>query len=56
MRIPILRLLIANRIKKAVRYLGELEPYGKVWRTGANEATEITLTDRIKFGGKALDA
>lgn len=34
----------------------ELVPYGKVWRLGANEATEITLTDEIKIGGKNLKA
>jgi len=30
--------------KKGRTIFGELVPYGKVWRTGANEATEITLT------------
>ena len=34
----------------------ELVPYGKVWRLGANEATEITLTNDIKIGGKSLEA
>ena len=34
----------------------ELVPYGKVWRLGANEATEITLTNDIKIGGKKLEA
>ena len=33
---------------------GKLVPYGEVWRTGANEATEITLTQKIKIGGKTL--
>ena len=33
-----------------------LEPYGKVWRTGANQATEITLLKDGKFGGKAVKA
>lgn len=33
---------------------GEMEPYGKVWRTGANEATEITFTKDIKLSGKTL--
>lgn len=32
----------------------ELAPYGKVWRLGANEATEITTTKNIKVGGKTL--
>jgi len=30
---------------------GGLEPYGKVWRTGANSATKITLSTPVKFGG-----
>lgn len=33
---------------------GNLVPFGKVWRTGANEATEITLTEDIKIGGNLL--
>lgn len=35
---------------------GGLVPYGEVWRTGANEATEITITEDIKFGGEKLKA
>ena len=35
---------------------GELVPYGKVWRTGANEATEITFDKDVTFGGKSLKA
>jgi hypothetical protein len=34
----------------------EIAPYGKLWRTGANEATEITVTKDFKLGGKALKA
>jgi hypothetical protein len=33
---------------------GELLPYGEVWRTGANEATEITFTKDGTFGGKPV--
>lgn len=33
---------------------GQLEPYGKVWRTGANEATEITFTKDVTFGGQPV--
>ncbi|MEX0720558.1 MAG: DUF2911 domain-containing protein [Balneolaceae bacterium] len=33
---------------------GDLEPYGEVWRTGANEATEITVTDTILMGEEAV--
>lgn len=35
---------------------GSLEPYGKVWRTGANEATEITFKKDGTFGGKPVKA
>lgn len=35
---------------------GELVPYGKVWRTGANEATEITITKDIKMAGDSVKA
>jgi len=35
---------------------GQLEPYGKVWRTGANEATEITFTKDVNFGGQPVKA
>ena len=33
-----------------------LVPYGKIWRTGANEATEITVTGDVTFGGETLPA
>lgn len=35
---------------------GSLVPYGQVWRTGANEATEITITRDIKINGSDLKA
>jgi hypothetical protein len=35
---------------------GELVPYGEVWRTGANEATEITLTKDVIVQGTILKA
>ena len=34
----------------------DLVPYGNIWRTGANEATEITVTDDIKIAGNELKA
>ncbi len=33
-----------------------LEKYGAVWRTGANEATEITFAKDMMFGGKMVKA
>ncbi|MCC6186146.1 MAG: DUF2911 domain-containing protein [Chitinophagaceae bacterium] len=35
---------------------GDLVPYGKTWRTGANGATKITFTDDVNFGGKDVKA
>jgi hypothetical protein len=35
---------------------GTLEPFGKVWRTGADEATEITFSKDVVFGGKPVKA
>lgn len=33
-----------------------LVPFGEIWRTGANEATEITLTEDLLVDGNRLDA
>lgn len=35
---------------------GNLVPYGKIWRTGANQATKITFSDDATFGGKDVKA
>jgi len=40
--------------KKNRVIFGELVPYGKVWRAGANEATEITFDKDATFGGKPI--
>jgi hypothetical protein len=34
----------------------EIAPYGKVWRTGANEATVFEVSKDVKIEGKALPA
>ncbi len=38
------------------RSISELAPAGKVWRTGANEAAEVTFYKDVTFGGKAVKA
>jgi hypothetical protein len=35
---------------------GAIAPFGDRWRTGANEATEITFTGNVLVGGKPLPA
>lgn len=42
--------------KRGREIFGKLEPYGKVWRTGANEATEITFKRDVTFGGAKVKA
>src|ERR1700712_5694537 len=41
---------------KGRKIWGELVPYGKVWRAGANEATVFTTDKDIKVEGKTLTA
>jgi hypothetical protein len=41
---------------KGRKIFGELEPYGKVWRAGANEATTVEFSKDVKVEGKALPA
>lgn len=35
---------------------GDLVPYGRVWRTGANDATKITIDKDIMVNGESLPA
>jgi hypothetical protein len=42
--------------KKDREIFGQLVPYDKVWRTGANEATTITLEKDMTVEGKTLKA
>jgi len=41
---------------KGRKVFGELVPYGKVWRAGANGATKITFAQPVNFGGKIVPA
>lgn len=38
------------------RIWGDLVPYDKVWRTGANEATTLTVSKDVKIEGQPLKA
>ncbi|WP_289061806.1 DUF2911 domain-containing protein [uncultured Zobellia sp.] len=48
--------IIYSRPQLKGRSLSELAPAGKVWRTGANEAAEITFYSDVNFGGKEIKA
>ncbi len=41
---------------KGRKMFGDQVPYGKVWRTGANRTTKLTLSDDIMMGGKLVPA
>lgn len=42
--------------KKGRTIFGDLVPYGKVWRTGANSATTLTFGEDVTIGGKTVKA
>ncbi|HTQ28772.1 MAG TPA: DUF2911 domain-containing protein [Puia sp.] len=41
---------------KGRQIFGDLVPFGKVWRTGANQATTITFGDDVSIGGTKVPA
>ena len=41
---------------KGRKIYGDLVPYGKVWRTGANEATTFVNSADVVVGGKTVPA
>jgi hypothetical protein len=41
---------------KGRKIFGDLVPFGKVWRTGANSATTITFGDDVTIGGTKVPA
>ena len=42
--------------KRGRELFGKLVPYGQVWRTGANQATEMTVTQDIMVNSTLLKA
>jgi hypothetical protein len=52
---PLIARVIYSRPQKSGRTIfGELIEYGKVWRLGANEATEIEFYRDVKIGNKRI--
>ncbi|MEN8788177.1 MAG: DUF2911 domain-containing protein [Flavobacteriaceae bacterium] len=48
--------VVYSRPQLKGRSMSELAPSGKVWRTGANEAAEITFYQDMNVGGTAVKA
>lgn len=53
---PVAKITYGRPMKKGRTMLGNTEAYGKVWRLGANETTEIKLYKDVTFGDKTLKA
>jgi hypothetical protein len=51
-----LKIIYSQPQKHGREIFGKLVPFGAVWRTGANEATEITLTQDILINNLQLNA
>lgn len=51
-----IKIVYGQPYKGGREIFGELVLYEEVWRTGANEATEITTTRDILFSGEKLEA
>lgn len=47
-----IKVLYCRPKKKDRVIFGELVPFGKEWRLGANEATEVTFYQHVEIGGK----
>ncbi len=43
-------------VMKGRKIFGDLVPFGKVWRTGANNATTLTFGEEVMIGGKKVAA
>jgi len=51
-----IELIYSRPAMKGRKIFGDLVPWNKVWRTGANNATRLKFTDDVMIGGKALKA
>ena len=50
----IMRVIYSRPQLNGRRVFGELQEFGKVWRLGANEATEIEFFKEVKINGKRI--
>ena len=51
-----LKITYSQPHKRGREVFGKLVPFDEVWRTGANEATEITITRDIRINGADVKA
>ena len=53
---PLIKVLYSRPSKKGREIFGVLEQFGKVWRVGANESTEIRFYKAATIGSKKIKA
>ncbi|MCF6223021.1 MAG: DUF2911 domain-containing protein [Flavobacteriaceae bacterium] len=53
---PMVKVVYGRPIKIDDTVFGSQVPYGEIWRTGSNEATEIKFYKDMKFGNKLVKA
>lgn len=53
---PLIKVVYSRPSVKGRVVFGELETFGKVWRVGANESTEIRFFQPAVIGGKKIPA
>ncbi len=51
-----IKVVYGQPYKNGRTIFGDWEPYGQIWRTGANEATEITITNPVFMGENVVEA
>jgi hypothetical protein len=51
---PVMRVIYSRPQLNGRKVFGELQEYGKVWRMGANEATEIEFFKEVRIAGKKV--
>jgi Protein of unknown function (DUF2911) len=54
--IPYARPSVRGRLIFGTEEQGALQPYGKYWRLGANESTEITVNKDVNLNGQPVKA
>ena len=53
---PLIRIIYSRPAKNGRPIFGVLEQFGNVWRTGANETTEIRFYEDVKVGNQKVKA
>lgn len=53
---PLVKVVYGRPQKESAQVFGDQIPYGEIWHTGANEATEVKFFTDMSFGRKLVKA